>query len=136
MTKLVVTLTLLAVAQYLISLGCFLEFFFSSLVTRIFIRMEFNGFLAICFFYFICRSAFAYAQHFVIISFRHFLFRLLIGFYSPTTTLAKRMTFSFKVYPFARQSMILPFASSSSTGKVVTASCRSVSKTSFLVRIS
>jgi hypothetical protein len=40
------------VAQYFVSFGRFLEFFFSFLVSLIFIRMKLNGYLAVGLFYF------------------------------------------------------------------------------------
>ena len=43
MSKLVVTLFFLGVAQYLVGLGSFLKFIFRSFIVGVFIRMVFNG---------------------------------------------------------------------------------------------
>ena len=50
MTKLIIPLTFLGIAQDFIRFGSLLEFFLRYLITRIFIGMILDGFLSVCFF--------------------------------------------------------------------------------------
>ena len=89
-SKLIVTLTFLWVAQHFVGFSSFFKVFFRYFITGIFVGMKFNSFLTIRFFYFFSRGGLRYAKHFIIISFFH------VGlFYWPTTTLGKRITLSF-----------------------------------------
>ena len=62
----------LRVAQDLVSLAKFLEFFLCRVVARIFVRMMFHGQLAVSFFDLLKRDFAADFQDFVIIAFGHF----------------------------------------------------------------
>ncbi len=77
----------LVVAEDVIGFSCFLKFFFSGLVTWVFVRVELDRFFTIGFFYFVRTGVSSDPQYFIIISFGHKI-------YFPTTTLAKRMIFS------------------------------------------
>ena len=80
MTKLIITLTFLRIAQHIIGLSRFFKLFFSFFIPRIFIRVILNCFFTISLLYFFFRCIFVYTQHFVIISLRHFGKLLLFSY--------------------------------------------------------
>jgi len=49
MSELIVTGTLVRIAQHFISFGCFLELLFRFLIARILVRVILDGFLSVCF---------------------------------------------------------------------------------------
>ena len=59
-------------------------------------------------------------------TFNHSLILSFTNSYAPTTTLAKRITESFKVYRFSTSSITFPFNSSVGAGILVIASWKSV----------
>ena len=71
MSELIVTGTLVRIAQHFISFGCFLEFFFRFFIPRILVRMILYCFFCVCFFYNIKGGCFVHLQNFVIVSFCH-----------------------------------------------------------------
>ena len=93
-SELVVLLTCLRVVEHVIGLGGLLEFLLSLLVTRIAVRVVFDGYLAIRFLDLVLCCAFADAQHLVVIS---FLCHLSFTSYCPTATFAWRITLSFSL---------------------------------------
>ena len=80
MSELVITLTLLVVAQYAVCLGGLLELLLRLLVAGVVVRVVFEGHLAVSLLYVLLRCAFLDAQHFVIITFCHLLPDCLGGF--------------------------------------------------------
>ena len=117
--ELVVALPFLRVGKHLVCLRCLLEFLLGFLVAGVLIGVILNGFLAVGFLYLVRRRRLRHTQHLIIIS---FLCHIILLFeneehrnptilyrkvnckivncqivkyrYSPTTTLAKRITFS------------------------------------------
>ena len=79
MAVLVISGAFLRVAQRLVSLAQFLEFFLGGLVARIFVRMKFHRELAIGFFDFLLARFAGDAEDFVIIAFGHENNELRIG---------------------------------------------------------
>ena len=77
MTELVIALTLLRIAQYVIGLSQFLELLFGFLVPRVLVGVIFDSELAVGLLQFVGRSTLSYAEDFVVISlFCHRLFLL------------------------------------------------------------
>ena len=68
-SELIVSLALLRVVQYVISLGCLLELFFSLFVTGVSVGVVFDGHFLVGLLYLLLRCSLADAEHFVIISF-------------------------------------------------------------------
>ena len=68
---LIVGRAFLRVAQGLVGLADFLEFFLGGFVARIFVRMKFDGQLAVSLFDFLVAGVAADAEHFVIIALGH-----------------------------------------------------------------
>ena len=73
MTKLIITRTLVRVAQHFIRLCSLLKFLLRSLIARILIRVILDRLLTISLLYLIGCSCLFNSQHFIIISFLHFL---------------------------------------------------------------
>ena len=72
-TELVILLAFLRIMQHIVGFSCLFEFLFSLFVTRISVRMVFDGYLSVCLFYFVFIGILAHAQNLVIISFCHAL---------------------------------------------------------------
>ena len=72
-SKLVVLLSLLRVAQYVVSLGGFLELFLCLLIVRIAVRVIFDGYLSVSLLDFIVGCRLVDAKHLVIVSLSHLL---------------------------------------------------------------
>jgi len=58
MTELVVALAFFGVAEHFVCFGCFLEFFFSFLISGILVGVVLDGLLSVRFFDFFVRSCF------------------------------------------------------------------------------
>ena len=97
MTETIVLCFFIAIAQYIIGFCSFFKLFFRCFIARVFIGVKLHCNFAIRFLYFISTGTFAYAEHFIIISFCHGLFFLFNSRwnYFPTTTFAKRINLSF-----------------------------------------
>jgi uncharacterized membrane protein len=80
-TKLIILLAFLRIAQHFVGFGSLLEFLFSFFVIRVAVRVIFQGHFAISFLDLIRRSAFVHTQYIVKISFRHIRLSLLNGNY-------------------------------------------------------
>ena len=72
-SKLVILLSLLRVAQYVVSLGGFLELFLCLLIVRIAVRVIFDGYLSVSLLDFIVGCRLVDAKHLVIVSLSHLL---------------------------------------------------------------
>ena len=70
-SELIITTSLIGIAQYFISLGCFFKLLFSFLIAGVLIRVILDSFFTVCLFYLLGRRIFSDTQHFIIISFFH-----------------------------------------------------------------